>query len=519
MPRLRTPSPPLQTNLSTPLSTSSASTNHHHQSNGYQTKMMPSSMPMSSSSAQMARVTYIPPLRDGACGTTPRSQRPMGMVMREEMMHTMKLVHKLAWDMGMRMGGMAMSQSWADRGNLAMRVMLACLEACMLVAAVPLWLVLPGGMFAAWMGVCGISRHCHTVTLPALSRIFNRRIMCICQRTYGMPLDILALCLQRCGLGMVSPGSRARRNLYLQMRCALLDDSVRRCVVLCHNNGAVAAAQAVAQLCADLPRDKLSKLEVYTFGAAASEFVVPLLDTEDMMREDMDRHPDEGREDCDPRDVHVEHFAMTNDPFAQIGVLHSVRQDMEGRFCGSVFVINEDARCATCSSASNKTKSCSGLMMEDYLMALFPDQMMVMSMGLKPTTKANMMPNGIGCMTGSNQCSCGSTLDAVMTIDRDCAEKREIAAIGSYHAASQAKKGASTCSSPRGKDGKRLSWTGLAAAAAAGMVSSSSNGMTAGMAALEMARSACRNCEGRTARQVSWLSKYLGVEGKVNGRN
>ncbi|KAL2265972.1 hypothetical protein VTJ83DRAFT_5324 [Remersonia thermophila] len=359
-----------------------------------------------------------------------------------------------------------------------------------------------------------------------------------------MPLDVLACCLQRCGLGMLAPGARARRNLYLQMRGALLDDGIRRCVVLCHNDGAVAAAQAVSQLCADLARDKLGKLEVYTFGAAACEFVVPPRDAT-MIREDANRRGDEGREEeeedddddggggGDSRDVHLEHFALSGDPFAQMGVLQSVRQDLEGRFCGGVFVVNDDdddnvnddnvnddndARCAACSSqagcratGSNANLSRGqGLVMEDYLAALFPGQ-----------RAADGMARG--------RCSCGGggALDVVMAVDRGCAEKREIAAIGSYHAASQARKSdggacssssSSSSSSPRGEDGRRLSWTGLAAAAAAGLASSRSNGMTEGMAALEMVRNACRRCEGRTARQVSWLSRYLSGDGKVNGR-
>jgi hypothetical protein len=402
-----------------------------------------------------------------------------------------------------------------------------------------------------------------------LSQLFGRRILCICQPTYGMPLDLLSLCLQRCGLGMLAPASRARRNLYLQMRCALLDDSMRRVVVLCHNDGAVACSQAVAQLCADLPRDRMAKLEIYTFGAAACEFVLPMMDKEEMMmmmmkEDDMaaaaaaDEKKQMPAAECDSRGVHVEHFAMTSDPFAQMGVMHCVKRDMESRFCGSVFVINDRARCSACSaakagccgmgmmmpssSASPMMMSCcNGMMMEDYMMALFPAQMMMMAMGMKPSMKMMMSNNnnngtgmnnmmnmnmnmgmtmGMGCMMGSKNCICGSAMEMVMAVDRDCAEKREIAAIGSYHAASQAKKQMTmvSCSSPREDGGKRLSWTGLAAAAAAGMACSpgaQSNGMTAGMAALEMARSACRSCEGRMAKEVSWLPRYMCGEAKT----
>jgi hypothetical protein len=298
-------------------------------------------------------------------------------------------------------------------------------------------------------------------------------MVCICRPTYGLPFDMVAMMLQRC---MPMP-SQTRRNLYSQMRCALLDDSVNRCVVLAHNDGAVIVSQAVTQLCADLPSEKLRNLQIYTFGAAAGEFMMPL---GDMAMEPEPAHQS-GDGSSARHGIHVEHFAMISDPFAQMGVLQSVRQDMQGRFCGSVFILN-DNNSNTPSPKKPRRRvmpPCSGLRIEDYLMALFPTQMM-------PDT-----PSHPESPLRRN------ALDSVMAIDRDCAEKREIAAMSSYHAASQAKKG-----------GKRLSWTGLAA------VAGQRNGMNAGMVALEMARKGCRNCDGHKGREISWLARYVAIEGK-----
>jgi hypothetical protein len=290
-------------------------------------------------------------------------------------------------------------------------------------------------------------------------------MVCICMPTYGVVFDMMAMMLQRC----IQMPSQTRRNLYSQMRCALLDDSMHRCVILCHNDSAVIASQAVAQLCADLPAEKLRKLEVYTFGAAASEFMMPLGDTN--MESDLAHQT--GDQLNEHHGIHVEHFAMASDPFAQMGVLQSVRQNMERRFCGSVFIMNDNN--PTNQKTGRRTMSTyAGLMMEQYLMALFP---------------AQMMPDGPGVLRSS-------VLDSVMTIDRDCAEKREIAAMSNYHAASQAKKG-----------GKRLSWTGLATMAG------QRNGMNAGMVALEMARKGCKNCVGHKGAEISWLVRYVAVEG------
>ncbi len=218
--------------------------------------------------------------------------------------------------------------------------------------------------------------------------------------------------------------------------------------------------------------EKLRKLEIYTFGAAASEFMMPLGDMN--MGSESPRQP--GNQTAERQGIHVEHFAMESDPFAQMGVLQSVRLDLETRFCGSVFILNNN--CSGNDAPSRKFMApCSGLIMDEYLTAPFPGQ-------------ASANPN--------TTMTCPSALDKVMVIDRDCAEKREIAAMRSYHAASQARKRSG---------GKRLNWTGLATMAG------QRNGMNSGMVALEMARKACRNCEGRTGREVSWLARYVAAEG------
>ncbi|KAK3942651.1 hypothetical protein QBC46DRAFT_379603, partial [Diplogelasinospora grovesii] len=226
------------------------------------------------------------------------------------------------------------------------------------------------------------ARHVHTSTLPLMTRLFGRPITCINMPTYGLPLDLIMMVLQRC----VTLPSQPRRVLYGQLRGALNDSSIKRCVVLAHGHSSILLSQAVAQLCADLPVEKLDKLEIYTFGAAAIEFAIPA--------SHQDQHPGWG--------VHVEHFAMQNDPFAQYGVLHSVRVSMERRFCGGLFVINNTK--GQSFPWKSHCRSRPPLTMEDYLMAMFPAQI----------TKDQVVH---------------SVLDAVMNIDRNCAEAREIKAI------------------------------------------------------------------------------------------
>lgn len=307
-----------------------------------------------------------------------------------------------------------------------------------------------------------------------LSRLFSRPMTCVCMPTYGIPFDMIMMMLQRC---MVMP-SQTRRNLYTQMRCALLDDSMQRCVVMCHNHGAVLVSQAISQLCADLPSEKLRKLEIYTFGSAACEFMMPLGEA-NMEPESM--HPaDMTNTSSDRKSVHIEHFAMSCDPFAQMGVLQSVRNHMDGRVCGGVFTLNM-SHMPNSKDSTHMHTSC-GLTMEDYLMCLFPTKL---AMASPSTASASPMR---------------SLLDHKMMIDRDCAEKREIVAMACYSNASHTRKD---------KSGKRSSWTGLAATMGAN--GAQKNGVSAGMAGLEMARKGCTNCSGHKGREVSWLVRYVSI--------
>jgi len=329
------------------------------------------------------------------------------------------------------------------------------------------------------------------MTLPMLSKLFSRPMTCVCVPTMGLPFDMIMMMLHRC----MHLQSQARRNLYSQIRCALLDDSMHRCVVLCHNHSSIIVSQVVAQLCADLPSDKLRKLEIYTFGAAACEFMLPLGETRP------DTEPNHSTDMVSERcGIHVEHFAMSNDPFAQMGVLQSVRKNMDGRFCGGVFIMNNNnsnlnTNMNPPSSPSSKAVArmmpppASGIMMEDYLLSLFPVQ-------LAPASPNDSSPH-------HHQHHHRSVLDSVMLIDRDCAEKREIAAMSNYYTASRARKDSGS---------KRLSWTGLAATASS--PGGHKNGVSAGMVGLEMARKGCKNCDGHKGREVSWLVRYVSI-GKV----
>lgn len=117
---------------------------------------MPNSMSNLKSAAMMsmnsAPMAYIPPLCDGACGTVPRSQQPMWAMMRQEMMCMMRMMPNMCWAMLTQRNHM----SWADMGDTTMHMLLTCMEMCMMVMAVPVWMMLPGAMFAMWIGCCAM---------------------------------------------------------------------------------------------------------------------------------------------------------------------------------------------------------------------------------------------------------------------------------------------------------------------------------------------------------------------------
>lgn len=329
-----------------------------------------------------------------------------------------------------------------------------------------------------------------------LSKLFNRTIMSVCAPTYGLPFDLLTLLLQR-SLNTMMP-SPTTNSMYAQIRASLLDRSASRTVVLAHNSGAICASQVLRQLYSDMPMEKISKLEIYTFGAAAAEFVTPLGGSSTASAVSSDSKKLAGQQQqqqqqqmhaagvAEAREPHIEHFAFASDPLARMGVLRSVREDLEGRFCGGVFVLNcPGAAHHGAGMAAGKMAPGPMMSMADYMSCLFPQQQQQQQQHQEQAA-------------GQGSSSSSSILDCMMAIDRDTAEKREFAAMASQNN--------SNCSG--GKRTKRLSWTGLGATA---------NGMKGnmdGVVGLEMARMGCRECEGHRGREVSRLVKYVGFQGQ-----
>ena len=107
-----------------------------------------------------------------------------------------------------------------------------------------------------------------------------------------------------------------------------------RIVILAHNTGATAVAQALHRLAGDVSAARLAKVEVYTFGSLAPDFVLP-------------------QASSTTGACHVEHIALVHDPCARFGVLRSVRHDLAGRYCGGVFVVGGSSSSSSSSNINN----------------------------------------------------------------------------------------------------------------------------------------------------------------------
>lgn len=109
--------------------------------------------------------------------------------------------------------------------------------------------------------------------LARLAITFQRPVTAIHNPTYGPVFDFLLHTFMR-GLPLSLPVHRA---LYEHLREQLLWPSVHKVMVLSHDTGSSILSCVLDQLHADLPTDVLAKLEIYTFGAAATHFSNPLV--------------------------------------------------------------------------------------------------------------------------------------------------------------------------------------------------------------------------------------------------
>ena len=123
----------------------------------------------------------------------------------------------------------------------------------------------------------------------------------------------------------------------------LVDPTVKKVVLIGHSQGGIIASLVLDQLLTELPAECMSKLEVYTFGSAASHISNPLVKLPSgagvnvLPTSPTDAHLDEHAQ---PKHVipFIEHYANEKDLVPRWGVLHCTQDVLNNRYAGSVFV-------------------------------------------------------------------------------------------------------------------------------------------------------------------------------------
>ncbi|EER28324.1 hypothetical protein CPC735_061970 [Coccidioides posadasii C735 delta SOWgp] len=164
----------------------------------------------------------------------------------------------------------------------------------------------------------GLKQNC-----DRLAAIFGRPIIGIHNATYGLVGDLLECIIQR----SFSFNTYSIRFTYDQVKAFLVDPTVHKVVLIGHSQGGIILSMVLDLLFTDVPAENMAKLEVYTFGSAASHFNNPLRAI----------NPCSGtaRTGVIP---YIEHYVNSEDLVPRWGVLYNVRTILENRFAGKIFI-------------------------------------------------------------------------------------------------------------------------------------------------------------------------------------
>ncbi len=234
-----------------------------------------------------------------------------------------------------------------------------------------------------------------------VSKLFSRSLVAIPMQTYGLPLDMLLLLLQRSAPMPADTTTRSILYAQLAVGAARQRHEPRRRAR--HNVGCLAVSKALAQLFCDVPLPTACPSSRSTPSAPRPPSSCSTFRRGPGLRAAVAVHGQ--RPAAPPAPVlerrahplpHVEHFALTADPFAHVGVLRAARETLETRFCGGVFVMSPSSTASsraaangapaaapntTTNSHARGAAALSGISMAHYLAALFPTQMGVSPRG------------------------------------------------------------------------------------------------------------------------------------------
>ncbi|KAL9640120.1 MAG: hypothetical protein Q9204_000837 [Flavoplaca sp. TL-2023a] len=206
--------------------------------------------------------------------------------------------------------------------------------------------------------------------IDCLSCLFGRQVLGIHNRSWGIFGDILECLLQRC---------LSYKTLDVRVACEiikeyLVDTEVEKLVLVAHSQGGIIASLVVDTMLMELPDDIVGKLEIYTFGSAASHFHNPPTSSSGASSSSSTRST------VIP---YIEHYANEYDMVPRWGVLYAISKLLHNRYAGNVFI---------------RDKATGHLFVDHYLGPIFPVRKRGNS---KVSTKTNQgAANGNGYANG-----------------------------------------------------------------------------------------------------------------------
>ncbi|RPA96473.1 hypothetical protein L873DRAFT_1845397 [Choiromyces venosus 120613-1] len=263
--------------------------------------------------------------------------------------------------------------SWKNMRDLGLHVVLCLLGFIWLIIVIPIWLAAPGLAFALfmlfycaltvlfcvpldcgprvvrsriqhvngreirddenWVFVNGVAagNHWLQANVDMISEIFGRPVIGIHNRTYGTVFDLVECLVQRC----FSYATKDTRVLYDHLKSVLLDNNIRKCVVIAHSQGGIILSTALDSLFADVPSGAFEKMEIYTFGCAANHFNNPIRFVPSSFQQQTPLTNPQAPEERLIK--HIEHYCNEHDFVARFGALHFAKDKLSNRFVGKVF--------------------------------------------------------------------------------------------------------------------------------------------------------------------------------------
>ncbi|KAI9881295.1 MAG: hypothetical protein M1830_005581 [Pleopsidium flavum] len=326
----------------------------------------------------MAQISFIPAEMDGLASTTTEAARenPFRLLMRDAGV-LIKMLLYLPWiilPFRTSDSSAELYMSMPNTRDNLIQSWLFLMETVLLLLAVPATLVLPGAILIAAVALCWIV--IRVICLPTqgprilhstmdqeavmaakqhederwifvngcitghvglqnncnrLARTFGRPVIGIHNQSFGLIVDLMECLLQRC----LSYNTMDCRVAYDYVKACLADPTVSKVVLIGHSQGGIIASMVLDKLFGDLPMDSISKLEVYTFGSAASHFNNPMRTLRPTGAAANKGVRFEVSERCVP---HIEHYCNERDMITRWGVLYNTREILDNRYCGEIFV-------------------------------------------------------------------------------------------------------------------------------------------------------------------------------------